>query len=559
MKRSQLYNAFRHLSQFSVDSVQSGIKFTDLDEYMHVVRPIENKLKEKMREIDEEGGGIICLVGSAGDGKSHLISRVKKEFEWDDSCYYNDATASCSPKKTAIETLKEALTEYKSENIGKTCKKLLLAINLGKLNAFIDETDVREEYKEICDATDPIFDDIDSTPPIDSKRVKVILFTEEQIFEFYPEKEDDYPIDSMFLSEILEKIVSKNKKNPFYKAYLKDKEDEIYEKSPILLNYELLQIVEVRHTIVMTIIEAIVRFRLVITPREYLDFIYLIMIYQKFDEYKEKKNFYDALLPSLLYNGGDNIIQDAVSRLDPLKKSNTEHDRQLSILFTSYSIPKSFFDEHIQENIPHALLKRINEFYANNGKDIEPTTKFLIRLKNITNYNSNNEIYKSYILILRGLFKKDIHTMKEIYSVVSCAIPHHYGSYLDKTNMIPLNIQGGKYKLFAYLNLKAQPIETKFSADSPNCFYLRFDMSWEVNNESKKVFLRMDYQLYSYLYKLNKGKLALSYENDKNISFCSFVRELTKYCDCNQDISVVRADANELTLSELSFGNIELK
>ena len=113
MAESQLYEAFLHLSQHSVDSVQNGMGFTDWDGYMHVDRPIEEKLMVKMDEIDNVGGGIILLVGSAGDGKSHLISRIKQMSDWDEHCFYNDATASSSPKKTAIDTLKEALVPFK--------------------------------------------------------------------------------------------------------------------------------------------------------------------------------------------------------------------------------------------------------------------------------------------------------------------------------------------------------------------------------------------------------------------------------------------------------------
>ena len=51
MAASQLKEAFLHLSQHSVDSVQNGKAFTNWDEYMHVERPIESKLKEKMEEI----------------------------------------------------------------------------------------------------------------------------------------------------------------------------------------------------------------------------------------------------------------------------------------------------------------------------------------------------------------------------------------------------------------------------------------------------------------------------------------------------------------------------
>lgn len=554
MATSKLKKVFLHLSQHSSDSVQNGKTFTEWDEYMHVDRPIEKILCEKMDEIDQAGGGIVLLVGSAGDGKSHLLSRIRQKSNWDDCCFYNDATASSSPQKTAIDTLKESLVDYKDSNLYSTKSKLLLAINLGKLNALIDDEEFKSEYKEIVSSTLPIFDDDDTTPPIDKPRVKVVMFVNHQAFEFYADAPERV-VESHFLSAIMEKIVAKEDANPFYKAYKDDFEAGVSPKDPLILNYELLSIPQVRNSIVMTIIEAIVRFKMKITPREFLDFLYTIVVYP-LEGYKEKNDFYEALLPTLLYCGSDNMIQKAVCKLDPLKHSSTEHDKQLSVLFTSYSIPANYFETEELSILPSELIKRTNEFYANNGRDIERTTKFIFRLKHLLAYHTESEVYTSYIEILKGIYKKDVHKMQEIYSIVAKAIPRHYGSYYSKANMIPLNIQGGRYRLFGNLQLKPELITPYYSEDEHNEFLLRFDMSWKFPDSP--VTLRMDYQLYSYLYELNRGKLALSYENEKDLAFSAFVRQLVEKCSCEQEITVVRVNLPEIELSESSFGNIEL-
>ncbi len=553
MKALRLKEAFFHLSQRSVDSVQNGMSFTDWDEYMHVDRPIENKVFEKMNEIDAAGGGIILLVGSAGDGKSHLLSRIRQKSSWDNNCFYNDATASYSPHKTAIDTLKKALTEFKDQNLYQTTNKLVLAINLGKLNALIDDDVFKKEYREIVGSTSPIFDDDDTTSPINKERVKVVMFTDQQVFEFYKDA-TDYKLESRFLSALIDKIVNKDECNPFYKAYKEDLSSEMCLKDPLILNYELLSIPEIRNTIIMTVIEAVVRFKMIITPREFLDFMYSIMVYPK--EYKEATDFYEALLPSLLYCGGDNMIQKAICKLDPLKQSSTEHDRQLSVLFTSYSIPQNYFDSVQLASLPEELIKRTNEFYSNNGRDIERTTKFIFRLKHLLSYHTECTVYDSYMGILNGIYNKNSHTMKEIYDFVAKAIPRHCGSYYEKSNMIPLNIQGGCYCLFGKLQLKPELIKPNYSGTEPNNFLLRFDMSWQFSDSA--ITLRMDYLLYSYLYELNRGKLALSYENEKNLAFSRFIRQLVEKCDCEHEITVVKINQPELQLTESAFGNIEL-
>lgn len=207
MNESKLCHILFKLSQSSIESVQTGNGFSEIDNYLHTERPISSELLDRMIEIDQAGGGIILLVGSAGDGKSHLLSKVKSlgGNGWGAESFYNDATASSSPNKTAIETLKEALRDFSDENLYGTQKKKILAINLGKLNAFIDEPDIRAIYGEIAKAADPLFDDDDTIPPLNTERVKIVEFTNKQLFELYPDKEGYTAIASRFLSSILDK------------------------------------------------------------------------------------------------------------------------------------------------------------------------------------------------------------------------------------------------------------------------------------------------------------------------------------------------------------------
>lgn len=548
--KSQLRKTFECLSLRSIESVQDGNTLSSFDEYMHVERPIEAELRAKMKEIEAIGGGIILLVGSAGDGKSHLISRMKREFTWGNECYYNDATASCSPKKDAITTLKDALFEFKEINIPTTNRKLVLAINLGKLNAFIDEEDVKEEYASIVKATEPIFDEDDSTPPIDSERVKVVLFSDEQIFEFYPENESSYPVRSNFISTILEKITRCDKDNPFYQAYKCDIQNGTGKHDPCILNYELLQIPAVRYTIEMSLIEAIVRYKLLITPREFLDFIHSIIIHPNINgNNASKNNFYEALLPTLLYSGGKSLIRNAMSKLDPLKYSSLEHDSQLSLLFTSHAVPDGFLTIS-KEEIPSIILDITNKLYDNNGRDITRTAKFIYRLKHLLNYHSECEDYVSYLSLLRSVFKGEIDVvMQNIDELVNRTIPRHCGSYYEKQNMIPLNIQGGLYRLFSKLEIELNEIpDNLFNPNKKTRFYLRFMLEWSVKSESVK--LLMDFQLFTYLQELKRGKLAISYENDKHIGYSAFLRKLTSLCEPSAPITIASADNRELTLME---------
>ena len=557
MSATNLKAVIQKLSQGAVESVQSGSKLDRLSDYMHIVRPIERQLMEKMQAIENEGGGIVLLIGSAGDGKSHLISCVKKAMPETSFFFYNDATASASPKRTAIETLKEALVEFKDASLAQTHQKLVLAINMGKLIAFVDDQEVQDEYKELVKVAYPVIDDDDLTNPEDTYRVKTVLFPNHQIFEIDKTNVDvEYPVNSVFLSSIFEKIVNPVDDNPFYLAYKKDISDTDNINDPVILNYYLLCNPSVRATIVKYIIEAIVRFRLIITPREFLDFVYNILVYPRLSQYKENRDFYDALLPNLLFCGGDNRIQKAMSNLDPIKSSSTEHDKMLSLFFTSYSIPDMCFPQELQNQVPDYIISRTNKFYQDNGRNIEATTQFLFRLMHLFNYESENDCYKSYLKVLQSVFRKDISNLTSLFKLVATAIPRHYGSYYSKNNMIPLSIQGGNYKLFAKLSMKPKDIIPICWDSSDNEFLLNFIMKW--NCDGHEVKLPMNFQLYEYISKLGEGRLAISYDNDKDIAFSRFVRELSTLCTSSMDeVIIVAPNGSEKSLSE-SLNTIQL-
>lgn len=560
MEDLKLFHIVSTLNQCSVESVQSGNGFTDIDRYLHTERPVTNELIEKMIEINNSGGGIILLVGSAGDGKSHLLSKIKDldQDNWPLDAFYNDATASCSPNKTAIDTLKEALVDFNDVNIGTTTKRKILAINLGKLNAFIDDPNIQLQYAEIASAVRPLFEGSVNAPK-ETDRVKIIEFSNKQIYEFDPTLNGYDAFKSDFMNQILEKIVAETPKNPFFQAFTIDVESvEDIQKNPIIINFQLLMLPEVRKSIILYVIEAIIRFNLSITPREFLDFIHSIIIPINYAAYKEDKSFYEFLLPSLLFKGGDNAILKALSKLDPLKHSSTIHDSTLSLLFTSNSIPDDFFPTlSSTSKLPTYVITRTNQFYDNNGRDIERTTKFLFRLQHLLNYHSESETYKSFVDSLKTVFSEDISRYGELYQLVSTAIPRHYGSYVAQQDSIPLNIQGGKYKMFANLQMNPAVPIYRYNPDRPNEFYPNYRLIWEIPLHGNKD-LVIDYSLYSYLYDLSQGKLAIAYENEKNIRFGNFVRYLASISNKSKAVLVSNSEGHDLTMRE-SFNRIQIQ
>ncbi len=154
--------------------------------------------------------------------------------------------------------------------------------------------------------------------------------------------------------------------------------------------------------------------------------------------------------------------------------------------------------------------------------------------------------------MLKGVFNGSFDEMQEAYNLVSETISRHNGSYYQKANMIPLNIQGGKYKLFAQLQMNPMAPKYNFSAQKPWELFPRFKLCWDIPNK-EEVSLVMDYSLYSYLYDLRKGKLAVTYENEKNIEFSHFLRKLASLSNCAEKLTIVKVGSEDMSLQKMLF------
>ena len=86
------------LRKLSIESVENTDSFTSFKKYLHVVRPVEDELRLLLKRVNEENKKcLVMLCGSAGDGKSHLMSylrHVDSEDLLNSFEVYNDATES---------------------------------------------------------------------------------------------------------------------------------------------------------------------------------------------------------------------------------------------------------------------------------------------------------------------------------------------------------------------------------------------------------------------------------------------------------------------------------
>ncbi|MGN8724828.1 hypothetical protein, partial [Segatella copri] len=149
-------------------------------------------------------------------------------------------------------------------------------------------------------------------------------------------------------------------------------------------------------------------------------------------------------------------------------------------------------------------------------------------------------------------YANDEERLYPLYETIQNCIPHFYGSYTDKTNIVPLNIQGREYKLFASCdNLKAIPAETvPFDTNNRNKFVVEIDTLWKITTP---IFLKVEFQLYESLCKIQRGKLAQTDDRNRNLSFSEFINNLVKQTDFKDKIIIITSDNHQLVLSK-TFG-----
>lgn len=544
MEESKLVKTFKRFSQGSKQSVSNGQELDKFDEYLHVERPIEKAVRKAMNEIREQGGGLLFLVGSAGDGKSHMIASLKKDYC--DFKYRNDASESPAPELEAREYLKSCLEDFNDDSINTTNTKLLVAINMGKLSEFIDDDSVKDRFHEIVECAQSLFDE-DNLHHKETKRVRIVSFANHQIFELYPEEtNEEYPVDSEFIRAVLKKITQDSDDNVFYQSY-KESKPKGDEYDPVYVNYELLRLPTVQDTIVKVLIEAIIRYKLLLTPRELFDFIYRIVIPDTIEDFKKTDHFFSSLLPSLIFGGGEGKILKTVALLDPLKQGCINHNNRLSDLFTSVNIPEGLIAK-LKGNIHKNFFDILTLFYSNNRKDVDNISKLIFRLEHLLNYHSESSEYREFLAVLCGYYGKDTDRLDKLYEKVAQCIPHYYGSYTNESGIVPLNIQGRDYKMFANCaNLDPiwEDTDVDFDANNRNQFIIEILTRWKIK---KEVTLKVEYQLYEDLCKICNGKLTLATERDHNLQFGKFISELVLQTDYQNSIIILSPDNKLYTL-----------
>lgn len=555
-KGSYLLNELEKLSISSKEAVESSDGLDIFKKYIHVNRNIQNELVYSIKKAHESNGAqIVLLCGNVGDGKSHLLAYVKdmhcemiSDFE-----IHNDATESFNPNLNEIETLKNILEPFKDDNIANTNKKLILAINLGVLNNFLEEDEVKQEFTNFNKFIEKsgVFEQDVIQGPISDNHFNLVSFGDYSIFELT----ENGP-KSNYIKGILDKIVAKDNKNMFFNAFNKDINNGF--ESPILENYKILSIPGVTERISKLIINVIVKYKKIISTREILNFIYELLVPTNIEQYDMSSTALDyskALLPNILFETKEKSdILKEISKEDPLKYRDEKLDNLLIMLNIANdlnSIVSNYLDEFKIDPLEN-ILSLVKNFNDEDIKTRQEITNIIIRSLYLVGNDEikavfEEEPYANYMKYLYFYNRGESDKYIDMFDEVKRAVFNWNGS--PKDDYIYLNDNLRNYKV-------AEKLEFEETEGNGMCkrknnyeierFKSNIQLDFEMINDGEIESIEIDYQLYQKIVDVNKGYCPNKNDKEEAIRFIEFIEKIIVHGDMEKELLIENTDINQI-------------
>ena len=554
------------LRKSSSDSIDNTETFDDFKQYMHVTRTAEEDLKDILRKVNASNKKtLVLLCGSAGDGKSHLLSYLKNSDEEhliEDYIIYNDATESNAPSKTAIETLNELLEKFKDKQLENIGKNAILAINLGVLSNFIeskygDEFSILRKYVE---------DNNILTTQINKK-----YFDEHGHFQHV--SFSDYHMYSLtkngihakYIEDIFKKIFSQNEENRFYQSYLFDcGQCPLSKKCPVKMNYEFLMEEKRQRYTVELLVETVIKDKVILTTREILNFIYNIMVSQNFsftsiqkslDDSAYLKKFLRQITPSLLFDSMDvTALMNILNKYDPLRMRSEKADESAISYYVSSDISKEI--EKRFKDIPFGRILCESSMVEkiNTDKLIKSELyKLMVRVDAFNSNDMGDKVYKNY---LKDLFLYNAGIGKELgnlYGMVENALAQWCGS--DEDGNLCLDDRHTDFSLYEAIEFSENLDDLPQPTDETELHrFIPYVIVSFDGNDGDTIHLDIDYSLYELLSKLNLGYIQTANDRNNHADFISFAKRMLQTGQLTKSVSVLSQVGKKATISAGKFG-----
>lgn len=565
----------KKLKKSSSEAVDNDEFFSEFKKYMHIHRSLEDDLIQKIKLAKNTSGKCLILVcGNVGDGKSHVISYLKHNYDslLDGFIIHNDATESKSRNRDEKEELAKVLVNFKDAELDNDADdKVIVAINLGVLSNFIDSKQ-GVEFTKLAEYVNKnrILVDTDIADYSDNDG----YFYHVNFGDYHIYRLIDGRVDSPYIAETIERIFGSNEENPFFTKY-KECSKCLLKDCPVKYNYEMLQHSVIVEGLINVITETIVKDKIILSTRDLLDFFYDILVHPEFDkkEYAKSRNrllkFIDYSLPSLLYDHNEiSILLMHIKKYDFVSQRTEKFD-EITTRFNTTDNIEDLFKKYVSDNpiMNFILSNGINEACSEtskNGKKLRESllycfTRLCKLAPNKSDFSVVNTEFNDFIADLFYSIQKSKNNLKKLYMTVEkCIYEWNGGSYGNRRVNLKNDIEG--YIVSAELDL--DPDLSYFKQVSPeNSFekfpsYINLTITKKKHPECKAT-ISIDYDLYKMLKLVEKGYRPSAKDNNRFIGFTSFVNKLSAFSSYDEEVNIQsfkRDGHKEYILSKGGFG-----
>ena len=553
MENCKLVDELNRLRKSSRDSIDGIGDFGDFKKYMHISRNVEEELIEILHKIEVSGRkSLVLLCGSAGDGKSHLLSYLKNDLKLlDNYVVYNDATESSAPSKTAIETLSEALQGFSDKNLDQPGKNFILAF---------------KQLREYVINSNILTNQLDEKGYEKNSAFQHVSFSDYHMYNLTM-----HGINPEYVERILEKIFHMGLENPFYDAYNKCKECPLSKKCPVKHNYEFFTNEKNRKYVANTLVEVIIKDKEILTTREILNYIYDIVVAQNFNHKKIAqsltnevsflKEYISDITPSLMYEYTDkSVLLNQLQKYDPLLVRSEQADEDAISYYVSSDVSEEVISAIGKETYSKVLCQASAIEKINSDKVLKAQLfNILERLKKIKCDIIQDKAYMSF---LNALYYFNTGTTKkygEIYEVVEDAIIQWCGNEEQDNICFDDSHEG----IALYEHIEFEPYLDISGNVKKNDELQRFVTFITVKYENKKtgeiISLDIDYSLYELIYKLAAGYIQTAEDRNNHADFISFIQKMLRTGSADKEIFLVTDDNRKAIIEKTKFGVYKFK
>lgn len=532
------------LRESSKEAVVSANFVDPYTMYMHVDRPVQEKFVSILKETFESNGAeIILLCGSVGDGKSHMLSYCRAEYPemMEKFQVHNDSTASLYTDKPASYTLMKIMENFADDKIEQSNSKVILAINLGTLNNFL-EADKEGRFGKLKKYVDSagILDETISEPE-EGKHFHCVNFADYHLYELAPYGK----ITSRYIRGILDKITAQTSENEFYSEYCKNCINcDAKDICPVCLNYQLLSNEKIQQGIVDAVVESIVKNKLIVTTRKLLNMIYEIVVDERYwvrgslEPRKIPQNmtsvkYCESLLPNTLFGKKNSSeVLDAMRTIDPMRIRNEKID-DFFVYYENSDDIVNIFEENLPEYID--LLNRIKKLDFSD-KSTHPIKEGILKIFVRTCWlaKARNDLLprdKDYEEYMQALYSWNIGNhlnLKNVYSIVEKGILAWNGQVNQDEMQLPSKSKKSDFHLVQKIEIKKKVDNLPSQAQDELCSFkdeLRLKYRYSGSCEAE---LDVDFSLYRLLKKVLNGYVPSINDKRVNVKCVEFINKISR-------------------------------